>query len=261
MSDNNRATDPTIPPAALLRRLHVPGEPLVAPNAWDAASARSIERAGFDAVSTSSAAIASSLGWEDGEAVPVEEMLSAGGRIARGVEIPVTVDFERGYGLGPEELVERFSTTGAVGLNLEDSDPHSGALAEPAEQARFLSAVREAARAAGIDLVINARTDSFLRHSGTASEQLEASIIRGNLYLAAGADCIYPLGAGDPKVIEALTTRIEGPVNVASSPRTPIPIKELAALGVARVTFGPGLQRRLYAAFDSTLADLRAWRS
>lgn len=253
--DDSRTSDIT---AAQLRGLHLPGEPLVAPNAWDAASARSIERAGFVAVSTSSAAVSSTLGWEDGEAAPVQQMLSAARRIAHAVDVPVTVDFERGYRLPPEELVERLAATGAVGLNLEDSDPTTGALVEPAEQARFLRAVRDAAEAGGIDLVINARTDSFLRHVGTASEQLDASIRRGNLYLDSGADCVYPLGAGDPKVIEALTTQIDGPVNLARGPQSPMSIAELAALGVARVTFGAGLQRQLYAVLDSMLSELSA---
>jgi len=244
--------------AAALRALHVPGEPLVAPNAWDAASARAIERAGFAAVSTSSAAVAACLGWEDGEDAPAEAMLAAAARIATAVRVPVTVDFERGYHLEPEELVSRLAATGAVGLNLEDSDPATGALVEPEEQARFLQAVRAAADASGHDLVINARTDSFLRHVGTADEQLEASIRRGNLYLEAGADCVYPLGAGDPAVIKALTSRIDGPVNVARGLQSPLSIQELAGMGVARVTFGPGLQRALYAGFDAMLAELTA---
>lgn len=243
--------------AAQLRALHVPGDPLVAPNSWDAASAKAIERAGFRAVSTSSAAVAACLGWEDGETAPVEEMLAAASRIARAVRVPVTVDFERGYRLAPEELVARVAATGAVGLNLEDSDPATGALVEPADQARFLQAARAAADRLGHDLVINARTDSFLRAVGTPEEQLEASVQRGNLYLEAGADCVYPLGAGEPRVIEALTSRIDGPVNIARPLTSPVSIRDLADLGVARVTFGPGLQRTVYAGLDAMLSELR----
>src|ERR1700755_2759701 len=109
--------------AAALRGLHVPGRPLVAPNAWDVASAKIIARAGFPVVSTSSAAVSACLGFDDGEAAPVEAMLEAAARIAHSVTVPVTVDFERGYQLPPEELVQRFVPTGAVGLNLEDSFP------------------------------------------------------------------------------------------------------------------------------------------
>lgn len=256
-AEHRGASDMDTATAAQLRALHKPGDPLVAPNSWDAASAKAIERAGFPAVATSSAAVAACLGWEDGETAPVEEMLAAATRIAHAVAVPVTVDFEHGYRLAPEELVARVAATGAVGLNLEDSDPATGALVEPADQARFLQAVRAAADRLGHDLVINARTDSFLRAVGTPEEQLEASVQRGNLYLEAGADCVYPLGAGEPRVIEALTSRIDGPVNIARPLTSPGSIRDLAELGVARVTFGPGLQRALYAGLDAMLAELR----
>ena len=170
--------------AAVLRALHVPGHPLVLPNSWDAASARMIEEAGFPAVATSSAAVAAALGWGDGEAAPVADMLAAAGRIARSVNVPVTVDFERGYGLKPAELVGRLAEAGVAGLNLEDSDPATGVMIDTARQADFLAAVRAAAQAASIDLVINARTDSFLRRAGTPQEQLAASVDRdGKLFL------------------------------------------------------------------------------
>src|SRR3954466_1534278 len=178
--------------AATLRALHVPGDPLVLPNAWDTASARMVEAAGFPVVATSSFATARILGYDDGEAAPVEDVLAAASRIARAVSVPVTVDLERGYGLAPAELVDRFAATGAVGLNLEDSDPPTGEMIDPAEQADFLAAVRSAAVSAGVDLVINARTDSFVRRIGSPEEQLAASIDRGTRYAAAGADCVYP---------------------------------------------------------------------
>jgi 2-methylisocitrate lyase-like PEP mutase family enzyme len=239
--------------AAGLRALHVPGHPLVAPNAWDVASARIIEEAGFPAIATSSAAIAAVLGWGDGEAAPVEDMLAAAGRIARSVNVPVTVDFERGYGLGPTELVERFASTGAAGLNLEDSDPATGTMIDVAEQTEFLAAVRAATQSFGVDLVINARTDSFLRQAGTPAEQLAASIDRGARYLAAGADCVYPLGVAEPAVIRSLVKAVPGPVNVARGPQAKATLAEFASLGVARVTFGPSLQRQAYNWFASTI--------
>src|SRR5690348_7171729 len=121
--------------AAGLRALHVGGDPLVLANAWDAASARMVEGAGFAAVATSSNAIAATLGYEDGEAAPVGEMLAACERIVGAVELPVTIDFERGYGLAPPELVERVAAVGVAGLNLEDSDPPSGRMIEVDEQA------------------------------------------------------------------------------------------------------------------------------
>jgi 2-methylisocitrate lyase-like PEP mutase family enzyme len=239
--------------AAALRALHVPGHPLVLPNAWDAASAALVIGAGFPAIATSSAATAAVLGYADSEATPVGEVLAAAARIARAVRVPVTVDFERGYRLPAAELVERLAGTGAVGLNLEDSDPATGELIDPAEQADFLAAVREAATSAGADLVINARTDSFLRHAGTPAEQLDATIERGARYLAAGADCVYPIGVADHAVIGRLTNGIDGPVNVGYGRPGERPLAELAALGVARVSFGPSLQRRLYGKFGAAL--------
>lgn len=239
--------------AAKLRDLHVPGDPVVLPNAWDAASAQIIAQAGFAALATSSAAISACLGWADGEAAPVEAMLTAADHIANAVAVPVTVDFERGYRLPPEELVERFVHTGAVGLNIEDSDPATGEMVDPDKQAEFISGIRAAAAAMGVDLVINARTDSFLRRPGTPSDQLRNSIDRGNRYLDCGADCIYPLGTGDPAVVATLIEKIDGPVNVALGPQAELTINDLAMLGVARVTFGPGLQRQLYARFQNEM--------
>ncbi|GAA2702527.1 hypothetical protein GCM10010429_07610 [Micromonospora olivasterospora] len=124
----------TVNPSTLVEQadtlctLHKPGDPLVLPNAWDAGSARAVAAAGFPAVATSSSAVAESLGYADGEATPVDEMLAAVARIARAVPVPVTADLERGYGLRPTELVERLLSAGAVGCNLEDSDPCTRAL-------------------------------------------------------------------------------------------------------------------------------------
>jgi 2-methylisocitrate lyase-like PEP mutase family enzyme len=235
--------------AATLRALHVPGQPLVLPNAWDAASARMVEEAGFRAVATSSFATATILGYDDGEAAPVEEVLAATSRIVRVVDVPVTVDFERGYRLAPAELVERIAATGAAGLNLEDSDPSTKEMVEPAEQADFLAAVRAAA---GTELVINARIDTFVRRAGTPEAQLAGAVDRGKQYLAAGADCVYPIGTDDPAVIKTVVESVAGPVNVGYG-QGKRPLAELAALGVARVSFGPMIQRHLYAKLASTL--------
>jgi 2-methylisocitrate lyase-like PEP mutase family enzyme len=244
--------------ATTLRELHVPGTPLVVPNAWDAASARLVEAAGFPAVATSSNATAAVLGYDDGEHAPVEDVLTAAARIARAVSVPVTVDFERGYRLAPAELVERFVATGAAGLNLEDSDPATGELVDPAEQADFLAAVRDAA---GDALVVNARIDVFLRQAGTPAEQVRTALDRGARYVEAGADCVYPIGVGDLDVIATLTTQIDGPVNVAYG-QGAHSVADYAARGVARVSFGPMFQRHLYGMFaDGVLPALQADRN
>lgn len=214
----------------------------------DAASARMVEQAGFPAVATSSFATATILGYDDGESAPVDDVLAAATRIARAVSVPVTIDFERGYRLPPTELVERFAATGAVGLNLEDSDPATGAMIDPAEQADFLAAIR----AADPDLVINARIDTFIRRAGSPAEQLTSTIDRAAHYLAAGADCVYPISASDPDVIQALTKEISGPVNISYGQGTNS-LETLATLGAARITFGPMLQRHLYTHLATTL--------
>src|SRR5438128_6711456 len=135
----------------LLRSLHRPGDPLLLPNAWDVASARAVVAAGFPVVATTSGGVAQSLGYDDEERAPVGEMLAAAARIARSVEVPVTVDAESGYGLPPERLVDALLEAGAAGCNLEDTDHKSGGLIEIGLQAERVSAVRRAASARGYE--------------------------------------------------------------------------------------------------------------
>src|SRR3954453_2987057 len=146
----------------LLRSLQRPGDPLLLPNAWDVATARAVVAAGFPVVATTSAGVAAALGYEDHEGAPSDEMLSAAARIAGGVDVPVTVDAEAGYGMEPAELVAALRNTGAAGCNLEDSDHAAGRLRDPSEHAEWLGAVRQAASDDGYPLVINARIDVFL---------------------------------------------------------------------------------------------------
>ncbi|MFG1696448.1 isocitrate lyase/phosphoenolpyruvate mutase family protein [Nonomuraea sp. NPDC049309] len=239
--------------ASELRALHVPGRPLVLPNAWDAASARAVREAGFPAVATSSAAVARTLGYEDGERTPVAEMLAAIARVAAAVDVPVTADFERGYRLKPAELAERLLATGAAGCNLEDSLPDTGELVDPDEQADFLAEVRAAA---GPGLVINARVDVYL----SERRSLEEAVRRGRRYLEAGADCVYPIGADGEDEIRALVSELGGPVNVLCGPGTPPPAR-LAELGVARVSFGSGVHRATQAYAKGLLAAVAEGRN
>jgi len=145
----------------LLRSLHRPGAPLLLPNVWDVATARAVVAAGFPVVATGSVAVAAALGYEDHEA-PAHEMFAAAARIANGVEVPVTVDAEAGYGMEPAELVAALYGAGAAGCNLEDTDHAAGALRDPDRHAEWLRAVCQAASADGYPLVINARVDVFL---------------------------------------------------------------------------------------------------
>jgi len=229
----------TIDEAAALRALHVPGKPLILPNAWDAASARAVQEAGFPAVATGSAAVARVLGYDDGEATPVAEMLAAVARVVRAVDVPVTADLERGYGLPPAELVERLAATGAAGCNLEDSDPATGKLVDIGRQAEFLAEVRAAA---GQALVVNARVDTYIAADGGRAD----AVTRARRYLEAGADCVYPIGLADETEIKALVAEIAGPVNILFRPGAPA-LARLAELGVARVSYGHGLHQAAHA--------------
>ena len=236
--------------AAALRALHRPGDPLVLPNAWDAASAGAVVKAGFPAVATSSAAIAAGLGYGDGEATPVVEMLDAVARIAGAVDAPVTADIERGYRLAPAQIVERLAATGAVGCNLEDSVPGQRRMVDVSEQVDFLTAVRQAAVHSGVDLVLNARIDVYVRGDDPPAVRLAGALERAQRYLEAGADCVYPIGLADADAIRELVQ--VGPVNVLFTPATPS-LTELAELGVARISFGSGLHTATRAHLDGLL--------
>ena len=241
---------------ALLRSLHVPGTPLVLPNAWDAASARAVAAAGFPVVATSSGAVAEALGYEDEEAAPPAEMLAAAARIAAAVDVPVTVDAEAGYGMAPAELAAALRDAGAAGCNLEDTDHGAGRLADPGAHADRLAGVRAAADDLGYGLVINARVDVFLADTASAqSELLDEAVARATAYLAAGADCVYPIFLHDEDTIGAFVRGVGGRVNVLATPLAPARDR-LAELGVARISYGSSIHRRTMDALAQVLADI-----
>jgi 2-methylisocitrate lyase-like PEP mutase family enzyme len=224
--------------AERLRAMHHGPRPLVLPNVWDPVSAGSFAKAGFAALATTSSGVAATLGYADGQ-TPGEEMLAAVARIARSVEVPVTADVEDGYGLPAAELADRLLAAGVVGCNLEDSSPRTRELADPGAQADFLAAVRAAA---GHALVLNARVDVYVRPGFTGDAAVEEAVRRARIYLSAGADCVYPIiapGSDLPRLVR----EIGGPVNAMQHRGGPT-LAELAAFGVARITFGGGLQHR-----------------
>jgi 2-methylisocitrate lyase-like PEP mutase family enzyme len=228
--------------AETLRALHRGPRLLLLPNAWDVASARAFaELPGCVAIATTSGGVAHSLGFEDGEQTPRDEMLRAVGRIAAAVDLPVSADLEAGYG-DPVGTAERAWAAGIAGINLEDS--RSGTLLPVAEQVEILKAVRASVPA----LVLNARVDVFVRKAGGIDEAVE----RANAYLAAGADCTYPLLAPFEHVPE-LARLIDGPVNVMLRPGAPA-VAELERLGVRRATWGGGLAK---AALDAAAQVVR----
>jgi 2-methylisocitrate lyase-like PEP mutase family enzyme len=241
--------------AETLRDLHH-GELLVLPNVWDAASATVVADAGFPAVATASAAISAMLGYSDGEGAPWEEMFAAAGRVARAVPVPVTVDAEAGYGMRPRELVDRLLEIGAVGCNLEDTDHRAGGLADADAHARRLADVRSAADEVGVPIVINARVDTFLPPSGLSGpERVTEALRRGRLYLAAGADCVYPIGMRDRQDIATLVAELPGPVNGNTSDG--LDLTALQDMGVARVSYGPRFYRAALAELTTAVHQLR----
>ena len=226
--------------AELLRRLHVEGPMLVLPNAWDAGSARIFVAATFPALATTSAGIAFSLGYPDGEQISRDEMLAAVFRITQRVSVPVTADMEAGFGREPQaiaETVRRVLAAGAVGMNLEDRIGEEPLLDFQLAVDR-VRAARAAADAAGIPLVLNARTDAFSPNLGGFAE----AVRRGNAFREAGADSVFVPFAGDRDTIERLVREIAAPLNILGAPNAPS-LKELAALGVRRVTFGSAPMR------------------
>lgn len=238
--------------AARLRALHhgrAADDPLVLPGPWDAASAQVFAEAGFPALATPSAGISASLGYPDGQGTPPAEMFAAIGRIARAVDIPVSADVEAGYGLPAKELVDRLLEAGAAGCNLEDTDHAAGSLRDPHAQADFLAGVRAAA---GDALVLNARVDTYLRGDRTTAEAVE----RGLLYVAAGADCVYPIMC-PPEALPELAEGIGAPVNALCRPGGLSP-RQLGVMGATRVTFGGGLQHQALDAVREMAAGLRS---
>jgi 2-methylisocitrate lyase-like PEP mutase family enzyme len=235
----------------------------VLPNAWDAATAKAVVAAGFPVVATTSGGVAASLGYEDHEGAPADEMLAAAARIARSVDVPVTVDAEAGYGMEPEDLVAALKGVGAAGCNLEDTDHATGSLRDPARHADWLRAVRKAAFDDGYGLVVNARIDVFLSDvlsgsdEGTQGELVAEALRRAHAYLEAGADCVFPIALWEADPLAAFTSEASGPVNVLGIPRAPS-LAELAELGVARVSYGSLPHRDSMERFSGFLGSLAA---
>jgi 2-methylisocitrate lyase-like PEP mutase family enzyme len=243
----------------LLRSLQRPGDPLLLPNAWDAATAKAVVEAGFPVVATTSGGVAAALGYEDHHGAPADEMFAAAARITRVVDVPVTVDAEAGYGLEPAEVVAELRRAGAAGCNLEDTDHAAGSLRDPAEQAEWLRAVRQAASDEGYPLVINARVDVFLgpwlAGAGDQEELLPDALERAQAYLEAGADSVYPIGLYEVDALRRFTSEAGGPVNVIRLPKG-TPLAELAELGVARVSWAVFLYREAMGRFAERLTSL-----
>lgn len=246
--------------AEKLRQLHRGPHILVLVNVWDVASARLVESGGFSAIATSSAAVANSWGYPDGQRISRADMLSVVGRIARHVQLPVSADLEAGYG-GTDEAVTELAfamiSAGAVGLNFEDSTGDARNPLFPVErQVERIKRLREVSNTVGVPVVINARTDVFLAEVGEPGTRFEHAVTRANAYHQAGADCLFVPGVVDGEIIARLVKAVKGPLNILAGPGAPS-ATELERLGVARVSFGSGPYRALMGYFRKFLHQVR----
>lgn len=228
--------------AKIFLELHQPGNPAVLPTVWDAWSANLAVSAGFSALTLGSHPVADSVGRSDGEGMTFLELLTRVRQVTDAVTVPVSVDIEAGYGLEPAQLIEGLLEAGAVGLNIEDTVHSEGRrLRTPEEHADFVRGLREFADAAGVHVVVNARTDLFLRKNGEEADRVDRAIARLKLAAEAGADVLYPVGSHSDADMRRLTAELPRPVNAIGIPGTSDKA-ELAAQGVARISFGPYLQ-------------------
>jgi len=246
--------------AERLRAMHHGTTALVMANAWDAVTARLFEAEGFPAIATTSGGVSAALGFADGEAAPWDEVVGQTARIVRAVDVPVTADIEGGFGGSPEAVgrsIVDIIGVGAVGVNLEDSVRGATPLRSIADASARIRAAREAATAAGVPIVINARVDVFVRHIGEGEAQFAEAVARGKAYLAAGADCIYPITLRDPTTIRRLVEALNCPININVRAGHPN-VAELEALGVRRITTATSLTMVALSAVRECIRDFRA---
>ncbi|ORV97499.1 isocitrate lyase/PEP mutase family protein [Mycobacterium kyorinense] len=240
--------------AAALLALHQPGNPVILPTVWDAWSARLATDAGFAALTVGSHPVADSVGKPDNEGMSFDDLLGRVAQITAAVDVPVSVDIESGYGLPAAQLIDGLLGVGAVGLNIEDSVHSEGKrLRSASEHAALVGALRSAADAAGVHVVINARTDLFLRRDGDESDRVERAVARLKEAAAAGADVLYPVGRHDPDTLRRLTSELPLPVNAIALPDQDDPAS-FGPLGVGRISFGPFLQAALASRAKEILA-------
>ncbi|MGE2732672.1 isocitrate lyase/PEP mutase family protein [Mycolicibacterium vaccae] len=240
-----------------LLRLHQPGNPVILPTVWDAWSAKLAVDAGFAALTVGSHPVADSIGKPDNEGMTFDDLTTRVAQITAAVEVPVSVDIESGYGEVPTRLIEGLLDVGAVGLNIEDTvHGEGGRLRSVGEHAELVGALRAAADASGVHVVVNARTDLFLRKDGDEGDRVDRAIARLRRAAEAGADVLYPVGRHEPDTMRRLTSELPLPVNAIGIPQTDDPAS-FGPLGVARVSFGPFWQAALA---ERAVEILRRWR-
>jgi 2-methylisocitrate lyase-like PEP mutase family enzyme len=240
--------------ARALKALHVAGDPVILPTVWDAWSAKLAVDAGFAALTVGSHPVADSVGKEDGEGMSFDDLTTRVAQITGAVDVPISVDVESGYGEPAQRLIDGLLEAGAVGLNVEDTVHSEGKRLRTAEEhAALVGELRAASEAAGVHVVINARTDLFVRKDGDDADRVDRAIARLILAAEAGADSLYPVGRHDDDTMRRLTSELPLPVNAIALPDTDDPAS-FGPLGVGRISFGPFLQRALSAHAETLLA-------
>lgn len=240
--------------AAALLALHQPGNPVILPTVWDAWSAKLAVGAGFSALTVGSHPVADSVGKPDNEGMSFDDLLARVVQITAAVDVPISVDIESGYGQAPDRLIDGLLGVGAVGCNIEDTvHGEGGRLRSAEEHARLVGGLRDAADAAGVHVVVNARTDLFLRQDGDETDRVARAVVRLTEAAHAGADVLYPVGRHDPGTLRRLCTELPLPVNAIALPDQDDPAS-FGPLGVARISFGPFLQAALAARAGEILA-------
>jgi 2-methylisocitrate lyase-like PEP mutase family enzyme len=243
--------------ATALLALHQPGNPVVLPTVWDAWSAKLAADAGFSALTVGSHPLADSIGKADGEGMSFDDVCTQVALITAAVDVPVSVDIESGYAEAPARLIDGLLGAGAVGLNIEDTvHSEGGRLRSSTEHAELVGALRAAADAAGVHVVVNARTDLFMRQDGDESDRVDRAVARLTEAANAGADVLYPVGRHEPDVMRRLTSELPLPVNAIGLPDKDDPAS-FGPLGVGRISFGPFLQWFLT---ERTKEVLARWR-
>jgi 2-methylisocitrate lyase-like PEP mutase family enzyme len=242
--------------ADALLALHQPGNPVVLPTVWDAWSARLAVDAGFAALTIGSHPLADSIGKKDQEGMTFDDVLARVSQITAAIDeadVPVSVDLESGYAQPPTRLIEGLLSAGGVGLNIEDTvHSEGGRLRSAGEHADLVGALRAAADASGVHVVVNARTDLFLRQDGDESDRVDRAIARLTEAAAAGADSLYPVGRHDPDTLRRLASELPLPINAIALPDQDDP-STFGPLGVGRISFGPFLQGALSGAAKQML--------
>lgn len=228
--------------ATALLALHQPGNPVVLPTVWDGWSATLAAGVGFAGLTVGSHPVSDSIGKSDNEGITFDELLYRVAQITAAVDVPVSVDIEGGYGLEPGRLIEGLVGAGAVGLNIEDTvHSEKGRLRDAQEHADFVGGLRQAADATGVHVVVNARTDLFVKQIGDDADRVDRAIARLKLAAEAGADVLYPVGRHDDETLQRLTSELPLPVNAIALPDQDDPAS-FGPLGVGRISFGPFFQ-------------------